>query len=484
MINEEKSLIAMCKFLLWLFTALIISFIGLSGVFALEYNNIGYVHTLSGVNGEVTIDVTYETESGAPLVISRNQVVYTQLKALNVFISNYSFESNRQYQIEMEFPYQQLQYANTYQVFDQNTNELCSLNYSESIFNSQWPRWNWACPHATNSIYIKVYNSNNTAITSYGEWSWNYMYMRYTNSSISSDVQDTDIIINNNNMNTDRIINNNNQNTQDIINNNDENTQKIIEENKKNFQDCGFNLLDGINYIQGNILNNGTFNYDTGRVLSDYFKIKHLTYNYQINDNLIFYIISYDYQKNFISRTLINNTSGTFTPTSNTEYLRISFRNSENTAITPDDVKTSSPLFYSKDDCINKLDEQKNAINNVDNTLKDDNVDENGVADAFEGFNDFLDDNSTITQLITLPITLYTAILNNLNGTCSPFNLGKLYGEDLILPCINISQYLGNSLWTMIDIIISGFAVYAISKKMIKVFNNFSSLREGDVIDD
>ena len=124
--------------------------------------------------------------------------------------------------------------------------------------------------------------------------------------------------------------------------------------------------------------------------------------------------------------------------------------------------------------------------NNTENTQKiiDDTVDDNSISSAFESFNDYLDDNSTITQLITLPITLYTAILNNLNGSCSPFNLGKLYGEDLILPCINISQYLGNSLWTMIDIIISGFAIYAISKKMIKIFNNFSSLREGDVIDD
>lgn len=139
---------------------------------------------------------------------------------------------------------------------------------------------------------------------------------------------------------------------------------------------------------------------------------------------------------------------------------------------------------YGEEICKNKIDETNESINNLDSTLKSDDIDDDNISSAFEDFNDFLDDNSTITQLITLPITLYTAILNNVNGTCSPFNLGSLFGEDLILPCINISQYLGSSLWTMIDIIISGFAVYGISKKMIKIFNNFSSLREGDVIDD
>lgn len=118
----------------------------------------------------------------------------------------------------------------------------------------------------------------------------------------------------------------------------------------------------------------------------------------------------------------------------------------------------------------------------IKDTITDSNV--TGVKDSFEQFEGFLQDNSTITQLITLPITLYTSILNNVGGTCQPFNLGSLYGENLVLPCVNIGNYLGSTLWGMIDLIISGFAVYFISKKLIKVFNTFSSMKDGDVIDD
>lgn len=128
---------------------------------------------------------------------------------------------------------------------------------------------------------------------------------------------------------------------------------------------------------------------------------------------------------------------------------------------------------------VEELNEQQEQTNNI---ITDDNVE--GVDGAFEGFNSFLEDNGTITQLITLPITLYSAILNNINGTCKPFNLGNLFGANLSLPCINLGNYLGNTLWTMIDIIISGFAVYFIAKKLVKVFNNVSSMKEGDVIDD
>lgn len=118
----------------------------------------------------------------------------------------------------------------------------------------------------------------------------------------------------------------------------------------------------------------------------------------------------------------------------------------------------------------------------IKDTITDSNV--SGVEESFSQFEDFLDDNSTITQLITLPVTLYSSILQGISNSCTPFNLGTLYGESLILPCINIGNYLGATLWGMIDLIISGFAIFSISKKLIKVFNNFSSMKDGDVIDD
>ena len=129
----------------------------------------------------------------------------------------------------------------------------------------------------------------------------------------------------------------------------------------------------------------------------------------------------------------------------------------------------------------NKLDDQTNAITDLDDSINDDNIE--SPDDFFDDFNDMLPTNNTISSLIALPITLYTKILNGISGTCSSINLGSLYGTNLILPCVNIGQYLGNTLWVLIDTIFSGMTVYFISKSMIKAFNNFTSLKEGDVID-
>lgn len=121
-----------------------------------------------------------------------------------------------------------------------------------------------------------------------------------------------------------------------------------------------------------------------------------------------------------------------------------------------------------------------NSINNLNNNISNSDVeDPTGMLDDME---DLIATNGTITNLISLPITLYTKVLNSINGTCSQFNLGSLYNHNLIIPCINVSTYLGSTLWNLIDIIISGAFVLIIAKKMIKAFENFTSMKEGDVI--
>lgn len=140
------------------------------------------------------------------------------------------------------------------------------------------------------------------------------------------------------------------------------------------------------------------------------------------------------------------------------------------------DVKTNT------NETNNKLDETNQELGEVNDNITNDEV--GGVEGSFESFDSFISENSTITQLITMPITLYTSILNGLQSTCQPFVLGNLFGTNLTIPCINIGNYLGSTLWSMIDVIISGFAIFSISKKLIKIFNNFSTMKEGDVIDD
>ena len=163
------------------------------------------------------------------------------------------------------------------------------------------------------------------------------------------------------------------------------------------------------------------------------------------------------------------------------EYNGYNSPSSTNFSLSKIMLSTESANYCVYGSTSNKLDEQTNAINDLDDSIKDDSID--NPDDFFDDFNDMLPTNNTISSLIALPITLYTKILNGISGTCSSINLGSLYGTNLILPCVNIGQYLGNTLWVLIDTIFSGMTVYFISKSMIKAFNNFTSLKEGDVID-
>jgi len=88
--------------------------------------------------------------------------------------------------------------------------------------------------------------------------------------------------------------------------------------------------------------------------------------------------------------------------------------------------------------------------------------------------------NGVINQLVTMPITLAQSYLNGFNSSCSPFSLGTLYGEELILPCINPGNYLGN-LWNVIDVIISGIFIFVFGKKLVKIFNDVTNLKENQV---
>lgn len=126
-----------------------------------------------------------------------------------------------------------------------------------------------------------------------------------------------------------------------------------------------------------------------------------------------------------------------------------------------------------------KLDDANDKLNNIDDTLNNTDIDNPN----FEEFEEYIAENGVITQLITLPVRLYTQILNSINSTCTPFALGELFGHNLVMNCINPSNFFGSVLWNTIDILGSGLFIYAISKKMIAVFNKFTNLEEGDILD-
>lgn len=146
------------------------------------------------------------------------------------------------------------------------------------------------------------------------------------------------------------------------------------------------------------------------------------------------------------------------------------------------DISNKQDQTNQKLDDINKNQQQTNdKLDDLNNNLTNSDVD--NPSSSFDNFKGMLPQNGVITDLVTMPITLFRSVLNSINGSCSTFSLGNLLGTELKLPCINISQYIGSTLWGVIDILFSGFFVFTIGKKFIDTFNKMSSMEEGDILD-
>lgn len=117
----------------------------------------------------------------------------------------------------------------------------------------------------------------------------------------------------------------------------------------------------------------------------------------------------------------------------------------------------------------------------INNKISDSSIDTNQTTTDTSNWSNMNASDNTITSLLTLPIQLLQAYTNGMSGTCSSFNLGNLFGTNITLPCINIGNLIGNSLWTTIDVLFSGFMIFAIAKKLIKIFNDFTNLRSNQV---
>lgn len=119
---------------------------------------------------------------------------------------------------------------------------------------------------------------------------------------------------------------------------------------------------------------------------------------------------------------------------------------------------------------------QKEATDNINDSINDSSTDDptNDLDDMQE--NEI--SNSVISDLLLLPLNMFQRIINSINGTCSTFNLGSLYGSNLTLPCIDISSIIGSSLWGVIDVLFSGIFVLSIRKKFVDIFENITSLKD------
>lgn len=114
------------------------------------------------------------------------------------------------------------------------------------------------------------------------------------------------------------------------------------------------------------------------------------------------------------------------------------------------------------------------AVQETNNFLKDD--EEASTDDFIDDLKSNESSDSPVSDLIVMPITLLQAYLNGFDATCGSYDLGTLYGHQITLPCIQPQRYLGASLWSTIDILISLFLTYNVGLMCISIYESITSL--------
>ena len=123
-----------------------------------------------------------------------------------------------------------------------------------------------------------------------------------------------------------------------------------------------------------------------------------------------------------------------------------------------------------------------NAVNSVNDSINNDSVSsDNDNSSTASGWASKNASDNVVADMVLMPITFLNAFNNGFKGSCSSYNLGSLFGHNINLPCINVANFLGQSLWSIIDILMSGFLILGIGKKFVRVFNDFTNLKDSQV---
>ena len=119
-----------------------------------------------------------------------------------------------------------------------------------------------------------------------------------------------------------------------------------------------------------------------------------------------------------------------------------------------------------------------NNTNDIKNSITDSNIDTNGSNSATSGFSSSTNSgmsNTPVSGLITLPVTFLTGVSNAISSSCTNINYIELFNYQLVLPCLNLSQRLGN-VWTIIDTIFSCMLIFSIGKSLVRTFARLSDM--------
>lgn len=357
-------------------------------------------------------------------------------------------------------------------------------------------------------VYVDLRSTNINSVAFTGVSNWNLSSMVISDPAYSSgggssgggssgtgDSSNTDII-NNANQNTQNVINNANQNTQDIIENNNNNTQEIKDSINDNLNSCTpspnlFNINgsvnsyavetpNGLNSVSNNVLTsniNGFNSYAGGQRFTN-LQGKTFTFSARVISNGTGqggYLTIADNNVQVRVSTFTAGTTGSITYTATSNDIVVGFATVGGTGAQFTDIQVnegSSILSYEPygDRCKNKLDEQTDAINNLNDTINNDNVDSGTGSDFFNDFSS--QDNGGISGIITKPLVLINSLLTS-NNSCNNLPLSitfpGLQEKQVSFPsgCIlwnNVPQ----NVVSIYHIFIVGFCSYYLLKRLFK----------------
>lgn len=138
------------------------------------------------------------------------------------------------------------------------------------------------------------------------------------------------------------------------------------------------------------------------------------------------------------------------------------------------------PIANGNNEIVNAIDQQTQAQEDTNDLLNDNNV-SSDTSDSIDDVLTYGDSQSTfgpVADLLLLPLTLFGAYYTSFGGSCSSYNLGTMFNHQIVLPCINLENILGSSLYSIIDVAISLFMIYNIILMCISSFDKITSLSD------
>lgn len=127
--------------------------------------------------------------------------------------------------------------------------------------------------------------------------------------------------------------------------------------------------------------------------------------------------------------------------------------------------------------------QQHQDAQNINNSITSSDVTGNNSSSSITSIgNTFNTQEDFLLNLLTIPYTLWTSILNVFSNSCAPLDVGTMFNYHLVFPCIELNDFLGGIYATIIDVIFTAIIYSAFIRRVIKYFRELLTLDEHALI--